>query len=67
MPRPTKATPFYRELADQVYAIGTVGQNPLVFIARPNIGNLPTELPPWVEWGGDLNHYSNQWFFRPDN
>jgi peptide/nickel transport system substrate-binding protein len=60
------ATAYYQQLADETYAIGTVGQTPLVFISRPNIGNLPEQFPPWIEWGGDLNHYSNQWFFRPD-
>ena len=58
---------YYQFLADNTYAIGTVGELPLVFLARPNIGNLPTELPPWIEWGGDLNHYSNQWFIRSGN
>ena len=58
------AKAYYQELADNTYAIGTVGELPLVFIARPNIGNLPQQLPPWIEWGGDLNHYSNQWYFR---
>ncbi len=60
------ATAYYQQLADNTYAIGTVGQTPLVFISRPNIGNLPQVFPPWIEWGGDLNHYSNQWYFKPD-
>ncbi len=60
------AKAYYQEVSDNTYAIGTVGQLPLVFISRPNIGNLPTELPPWIEWGGDLNHYSNQWYIRPE-
>ena len=58
---------YYQFLSDNTYAIGTVGELPMVFLAKPNIGNLPTELPPWIEWGGDLNHYSNQWFIRSGN
>jgi peptide/nickel transport system substrate-binding protein len=60
------AQTYFQGLSDGTYSIGTVGQVPIVFIARSNIGNLLDQLPPWVEWGGDLNHFAHQWFFKPE-
>jgi peptide/nickel transport system substrate-binding protein len=60
------ATDYFQVLSDNTYAIGTVGQLPFVIISRPNVGNLNDRMPPWIDWGGDLNHYGNQWYYRPE-
>jgi peptide/nickel transport system substrate-binding protein len=57
---------YFQALSDETYAIGTVGQSPSIFIARPNIGNLPDQLPPWAEQILDVNHFANLWFYRPE-
>jgi peptide/nickel transport system substrate-binding protein len=56
---------YFGAIAEGTYRIGTVGETPLVFISRPNIGNLLDRLPVWAEWGGDLNYYGAQWFYKP--
>ncbi len=60
------ATEMLQELSDGLYGIGTVAQTPIVFISRPNIGNLPTDLMPWLEGVLDLNHFSNTWYYKTE-
>ena len=50
--------------ADNLYMIGTVGMAPTLYIAKNNIGNVPTEYPPPRSWAGDLTSYADQLFFR---
>ncbi len=60
------ATEYWQRWSDNVYTIGTVAETPFIFIARSNIGNIPTELPPWLEGKLDLNHFGNQWYYKPE-
>ena len=65
-------SPQYREfmstvfqtMADEVYLIGTVGMTPVLFISRPNIANIPDEMPPWFEESMNFNYYAAQWYFK---
>jgi hypothetical protein len=50
--------------ADKVIFIGTVGLVPFVFIAKNNVGNTPTELPPGSGWSGNLAIYCQQMYFK---
>ena len=61
------ATEYWQHLSDNLYTIGTVGETPFLIIARSNIGNIPDRLPPWLEGKLDINHFANQWFFKPTN
>ena len=58
------ATEYFGKFNDNLYTIGTVAENPILFIARPDVGNIPTQLPPWLEGALDLNHFSGTWFYR---
>ncbi len=60
------ATEYWQRFSDNLYTIGTVGEAPFIIIARSNIGNIPDRLPPWIAGKGDMNHFANQWFFKPD-
>ncbi len=60
------ATEYWQRWSDNVYTIGTVAETPFIFISRSNIGNIPTELPPWLEGKLDLNHFGNQWYYKPE-
>ena len=50
--------------AENMFIIGTIGLAPTLFIAKDNIGNIPTEYPPYFEVNLNFNKYSPQWFFR---
>ncbi len=60
------ADTYFQGLSDGTYSIGTVGQIPLIFVARPNIGNLVQTLPPWLEGALDLNHFAHQYYYKPE-
>ncbi len=57
---------FFDWHAENVVIIGTVGMVPLVYIAKNNVGNVPTKYGKGGEyhWVGDLNHYDEQLFFK---
>ncbi|MDE0448598.1 MAG: ABC transporter substrate-binding protein [Spirochaetaceae bacterium] len=51
--------------AEQLFVIGTVGLLPTPYIAKKNIGNVPTKyLPGLTDYAGDLNFFSHQLFFK---
>ena len=50
--------------AENMFIIGTVGLAPTLFIAKNNIGNIPTEYPPYFEVNLNFNKYAPQWFFK---
>ena len=58
------STRFHQWMADNLYTIGTVGMSPMVFIARPNIGNTPDVPYPWFEESLNLNHFAAQFFYK---
>lgn len=57
---------FFDWHAENVVLIGTVGMVPLVYIAKNDIGNVPTKYGRGGEyhWVGDLNHFAEQLFFK---
>ncbi len=51
--------------AENLFVIGTVGLLPTPYIAKKNIGNVPTKyLPGLTDYAGDLNFFSHQLFFK---
>ncbi len=60
------ATEYWQRFSDNLYTIGTVGESPFILIANSSIGNIPDRLPPWIAGKLDINHFANQWFFKPD-
>ena len=58
------STEFYSTMAEKLYSIGTVGMSPVVFISRPNVGNIPDVPAPWFEEALNLNYYAAQFFYR---
>lgn len=65
-------SPEYTELAqrlydyvtEQAFVIGVVGMAPSLFIAKKNIGNVPTSYGPGMDWPGSLTYYADTLFFR---
>lgn len=55
---------MYEVTADEVFSIGTVGMSPILFLSRPNIGNIPDQTAPWFEESLNFNYYAAQWFYR---
>ena len=50
--------------AENLFIIGLVGLKPAPFVARKNIGNIPTKFI-LGQWGPPtLNYYSDQFFYR---
>ena len=47
-----------------MFIIGTVGLAPTLFIAKNNVGNIPTEYPPYFEVNLNFNKYAPQWFLK---
>jgi peptide/nickel transport system substrate-binding protein len=60
------ADAYFGQLSDGLYSIGTVGQVPIIFLSRSNIGNIIDTLPPWLEGAMDLNHFTHQYFYKPE-
>ena len=58
------STRFHQWMADNLFAIGTIGMSPMVFISRPNVGNIPTEPHPWFEETLNLNYFAAQFFYK---
>jgi peptide/nickel transport system substrate-binding protein len=54
---------LFQRIADNTYAIGTVGETPTILIARPNLRNLPQGAAPWFESALNISYYSAQWFY----
>jgi len=50
--------------AEKLWTIGVVGQAPFPVVARKNLVNVPTDVPPWAEAWLTLNYYSNMWYFN---
>ena len=50
--------------AENMFILGTVGLAPTLFIAKNNIGNIPTVYPPYFEVNLNFNKYAPQWFFK---
>ena len=50
--------------AASMFIIGTVGLAPTLFIAKNNVGNIPTEYPPYFEVNLNFNKYAPQWFLK---
>ena len=50
--------------AASMFIIGTVGLAPTLFIAKNNVGNIPTEYPPDFEVNLNFNKYAPQWFLK---
>ncbi len=50
--------------AEQVFVIGTVGIVPIPYIAKNNIGNVPTVLDPGWMNALALNYHGDQLFFK---
>ena len=58
------STRFHTWMADNLFVIGTVGMSPMMFIYRPNIGNIP-EIPGlWIEDSSNLYYYAPQFFYK---
>ena len=58
------STEYLSWLSDNLFTIGTVGMSPMVFIARPNIGNTPEVPHPWFEETLNLNYFAAQFFYK---
>ena len=58
------STRFLQWISDNLFTIGTVGMSPMVFIARPNIGNVPDLPHPWFEEALNLNYFAAQFFYK---
>jgi peptide/nickel transport system substrate-binding protein len=58
------AEKLYDYHAEKIYIIGTVGLIPTLYIAKKNIGNVPTQYPPHAEVDLNLNNYASQLFFK---
>ena len=58
------STQYLGWLSDNLYTIGTVGMSPMVFIARPNVGNTPDAPHPWFEEALNLNYFAAQFFYK---
>ena len=55
---------YLQWLSDNLFTIGTVGMSPMVFIARPNVGNTPEVPHPWFEETLNLNYFAAQFFYK---
>ena len=58
------STRYLQWLSDNLFTIGTVGMSPMVFIARPNVGNTPEVPHPWFEETLNLNYFAAQFFYK---
>jgi peptide/nickel transport system substrate-binding protein len=50
--------------SENLWQVGTVGLAPVVLVVNKNIGNVPTQLPPWGCCGVTLNYYGNQLYIK---
>jgi peptide/nickel transport system substrate-binding protein len=50
--------------AKNLYMIGTVGMAPLLYIAKNNVGNVPTASPPFMDGPLPLDYFGDQLFLK---
>ncbi len=55
---------IYDYQAEYLYAIGTIGMVPKLYIVKKDIVNVPKAFGPAAEWGGEIFYDAQQFFWK---